>query len=395
MKKRVLATMLSLMVAAPMLFGCDMTAAAPAAAPAAEEAAAAVEEKAEEVAEAAEEVAEAAEEAVEEAAEAVEEVVEEAAAAPGKMAELTEIKFFTSNNKSASNEKVKELEDAINAISEPEINVHVTLIAPDAANYRSQMPLALAAGESYDLVFMMPMAPINLTTMHSANQLMDIEPYLEEYGPDILDVAGKYLDAVTIDGGIYMIPNIRNYASAEWWVIGQKYIDECGLYEDFKAIETVEDVEAIAEQLYDKFGIPVFAGAKNEDSMIQYHGTGGELLASSGSYEDNTVVIDNLGDNLYVLATDPETDTIYNIYDTEEFVNSCKKNQEWYDKGWIYKDSAFSEESQETICKNGAAMSIVVTSELGVEANKQATFNMPVYAVKFKNALVTSGVVSR
>ena len=386
--------MLSLMVAAPMLFGCDMTAAAPAAEAVQE----AVEEKAEEVttevAEAVEEQAEEVQEAVEEQVEEVAEAVEEAVA-PGKMDELTEINFFTSNNKSASNEKVKELEDAINAISEPEINVHVNLITADSANYRTQMPLALASGESYDLVFMMPMPPINLTAMYSASQLMDISPYLEQYGPDILDVAGKYLDAVTVNGGIYMIPNIRNYASAEWWVIGQKYIDEAGLKDDFFAVETVDDVEAICEKLYDQFGIPVFAGAKNEDSMIQYHGTGGELLASSGSYEENTLVIDNLGDNLYVLAVDPETDTVYNIYDTEEFVESCKKNQEWYDKGWIYKDSAFSEESQETICKNGAAMSIVVTSELGVEANKQASFNMPVYAVKFKNALVTSGVVSR
>ena len=68
MKKRVLATILSLMVAAPMLFGCDMTAAAPAAEAVQE----AVEEKAEEVTT---EVAEAVEEQAEEVQEAVEEQV--------------------------------------------------------------------------------------------------------------------------------------------------------------------------------------------------------------------------------------------------------------------------------------------------------------------------------
>lgn len=396
MKKRVLATVLSLMVAAPMLFGCDMSSfqAAGSAADAAGGAAEAVEEAAGEAAEAVEEAAGEAAEAVDDARAAAEAALN-AAPIGSKMDELTEITFFTSNNKSASGEKVKELEDAINAISEPEINVHVNLVTTDGGQYAQQMPLSLASGESYDLVFMLPYAPVNLTAMHSAGQLTDISPYLEEYGPDILAVAGDYLDAVSIDGGVYMIPNIRNYASAEWWVIGQKYVDEAGVLDEFNSIETIEDVDAVAEKLYDKWGIPVFAGGKNEDSALLYHGTGGMILAPQGSFEDNSLVIDSLGDNLFAIAADEETDTVYNIFDTEQFAESCKKTQEWYDKGWIYKDSAFSTEAQETICKNNAAMSIIVTSELGVEANKQASFNMPVYAKKLKNAVVTSGVVSR
>lgn len=94
MKKRVIATILSLMVAAPMLFGCDMSGTAAPAASAPAETAEAVEETAEA---AAEEVAE----AVEETAEAAEEAVEETAEAAGemkKMDELTEIKIFITDS---------------------------------------------------------------------------------------------------------------------------------------------------------------------------------------------------------------------------------------------------------------------------------------------------------
>ena len=377
MKKRVIAAMLSLMVAVPMLFGCDMSSAAPAAGEAVEEAAEAVQEAVEEQAEVVEEAAE---------------TVQEEAAEPE---EITDITIFITDSKSASKEKIQQICDAINVITEEKIGVRVNIVTGDLNSYMSQMPMSLASGESYDLVSVYPMPPINLTTMYSNSQLMGLNDLLEEYGQDILNACGDYLDAVTINDEIYMIPNVRNYASSEYWVIGQEYIDGLGLKEDFDNLETVEDMEALCEALYNEYQIPVFAGAMNEDSRIMMHGTGGMILATDGSYAEDSLVVDSIGDNLYVLAVDEETDTVYNIYDTEEFVKACEKAQEWYDKGWIYKDSAFSNESQEIICKNGAAMSIIVTSELGVESAKEASFNKPVYAKKLCAAKVTSGVISR
>ncbi len=86
--------MLSLMVAVPMLFGCDMSSAALAAGEAVEEAAEAVQEAVEEQAEVVEEAAETVQE---EAAEAVEEAAEPE--------EVTDITIFITDSKSASKEQ--------------------------------------------------------------------------------------------------------------------------------------------------------------------------------------------------------------------------------------------------------------------------------------------------
>ena len=309
--------------------------------------------------------------------------------------DLTTIRMFIPLTRSVDADKIQEITDAVNAISESEIGVHVDLVTAEVATFNTSLPLALASGESYDVVQLMPYPPLNLNSMYTANQLMDISPYLEEYGQGILSVTGDYLDAVTINGGVYMVPNVRNYASSLYVLICKEYIDGAGVAEQFENMTTVEDLEAVCEAVYEKYGIPVFAGGQNDDEKYFAHGTNGIIMASTGSFEENSVVYDNLGDSLYCFGTDPDTNSVYSLYESEAFINGCIKAKEWYDKGWLYKDAPFSTEAQSTIVKNGAACGFFVTSELGVEAAKESIVGKPMYAKKLVDAYVTSGVVNR
>ena len=310
------------------------------------------------------------------------------------MDELTTIKFFISDNNGASSAKVKEIEDAVNAITEAKINVHVDLTSSDWASFMNAVPLALASGEQIDVVAVQPVAPMTLSSLYANNQVMDLSPYLEEYGPDILAVAGDYLDAVTINGEICMVPNVRNYAASEYLVMAQEYIDGLGLKEQFDNIETTEDLEAVLKAVTEEYGIPALAGGMSEDARVLVHGSGGMILNANGSFEDS-LLYDTGGDNLNVLGIDEETDTVYNIYETQEFIDACKITKEWYEKGYIFKDAAFSSEAQESICKANAAAGIITTGEISVGANKSAAFGKPVYVKKLKDALITSNAVYR
>ena len=222
---------------------------------------------------------------------------------------------------------------------------------------------------------------------------MDISEYLEEYGPDILSTVGDYLDAVTIDGGVYMVPNVRNYASSLYYVCPKEYIDGLGLKDDFDNMETIDDLEAILQAITEEYGIPAMSGGQSDDQKIFYHGAAGVILNAEGNFEDS-MIFDSIGDTLFTIGVD-ENGQVFNAYGTDAFQAGGRKAKEWYDQGWIYKDAPISTEGQEIIMKNSAAASMIVTSELGVEAAKESVIQKPLYAKKLVGAYVTSGVVAR
>ena len=75
------------------------------------------------------------------------------------------------------------VEDAMNEITEEQINTHVTLKVIEVGNYDQQVNLMTAGGEQLDLMVTMPGGPASLGTMAAQNQLMDITELLEEYAP--------------------------------------------------------------------------------------------------------------------------------------------------------------------------------------------------------------------
>lgn len=312
--------------------------------------------------------------------------------------ELAEIVMYITDmntGSTTSDEHKKAIEDAVNAISEPQIGVHVTIKSTQTAEYMTGMPLDIAGGERLDIVSVFPMAPINLTSLYSSSYLLDIAPYLETEGPDILDVAGPYMGAVTIGSGVYMVPNIRNYASSEFMVWRADWIDELGYTDLVQTMTTWAEFEEVLDAILEKYGVaPIAARGDNEDSRVLYHGTGGITLAGTGDFS-NALVTDNVGDNLYALATDADTNTVSNIYLDPHFVESCETMKRWYDAGYIYADGPVTQDDVATQVKNGIAAGFTVTSEIGVEVAKESQTGYRMYATKLCDAMVTSGVVSR
>ena len=294
-----------------------------------------------------------------------------------------------------SDEHKQAIEDAINAITEPQIGVHVTFKTSQTAEYMTGMPLDIAGGETLDIVGVFPMAPINLTSLYSNNQLLDISPYLETEGQDILSVAGPYLDAVTIAGGIYMVPNIRNYASSEYMIWIADWIDELGYTDLVQNMTTWAEFEEVMNAIHDKYGVAAMAAqGSGEDTRVLLHGTGGITFSGTGDL-NNALVTDNVGDNLYVVATDPDTNKAYNLYTDPHFAEGCETTKRWYDEGLIYADAAVTQDDVAVQVKNEVAAGYIVTSELGVEVAKESQCDHRMYATKLCDAMVTSGVVTR
>lgn len=90
------------------------------------------------------------------------------------------------------------VEDAINAITEPEIGVHVSLNPIEIGSYAQQLNLMITSNEQLDVVATFPGGSATFSAMSSQNQLLPLDDLLDEYGTDIKDKLGDLVNATTI-----------------------------------------------------------------------------------------------------------------------------------------------------------------------------------------------------
>ncbi|MBO5998166.1 MAG: extracellular solute-binding protein [Lachnospiraceae bacterium] len=348
--------------------------------------------------ETAEAVEPAAEPAAEEAAPAEPAAEEEAAPAEAEEAaepgEIVQISMYMANMQSPSEPKIKQVEEAINAISEKEIGVHVNFQTGNFGQYIPGVTMALASGQPLDIISIAPPGSVQFSAMYASGSLMDISDLVDEFGPDIKSELGDYLGACRVGDGLYMIPNLRIYPCSEYLLVVKSYLEEAGLLEKFENMTTWEEWVEIMEALKEQYGISVLVGTEAADANILVRS--GSILSGSGDLGSG-LVFDSVGDTVYVLGTDVAADdsTVKILAETDEYVNACKKVAEWYDAGLIYKDAAYETESQEIIVKNGASAAFITTSEMGVEIAKQGTVGKELVGRLLVDTAVTSGVITR
>ncbi len=287
-----------------------------------------------------------------------------------------------------------EVMDAINAISEEQINVHVNYTPMDVATYMEQIGLMLSGGESFDLVMATAIPVVSFSTMQSQNQLTDITEYLDYYAPEMTEMMSEYLDATTVDGAIYGVPCYRIYNSSYYIIMRQDILDELGLTEEAKAIDSWSDYKAILEQVKDaQDSLPeemqTNAVLSNQDAQgTVFTGMYSDIAADdfAGDYG-----FDALSDTNKIICVD-ETGTVQNYFATEDYKATIERAHEWYEEGLIYKDAATSSDTGDTLMMNGVTFSYVVTSEIGVESAKSSTTGYPVIAVEIHEIPIQTSV---
>ena len=127
---------------------------------------------------------------------------------------------------------LQDVEDAVNEITEPEINTHVTLEMLEPGNYAQQINLKMSSSEPFDLMVTMPSGTAGFTTMVSQNQFMDISELLQEYGQGIIDTLGEeLLQATTINGKIYGVTTYRSLVTSNYIVMRTDVLEDLGLLE--------------------------------------------------------------------------------------------------------------------------------------------------------------------
>ncbi len=138
-----------------------------------------------------------------------------------------------------ANRALQYIEDTLN------IDITFEWVVP-TDSYADKLNLAISSGEIPDAMIV---TPIQLQQLVEAGVLEDLTPYVEKYAnKDLLEnwnqTKGVALQAATIDGKIWGVPNVQPQADAPLMVwVRKDWLDKLGL----SAPETVDDLEALAK----------------------------------------------------------------------------------------------------------------------------------------------------
>lgn len=277
------------------------------------------------------------------------------------------------------------VEDAINKITEKEINTHVDIQFYATDSYPTQIPMMIQANEKLDLMMYTPIPGVSYDSFMSQNQLMDISGYLDTYGKDIKESLGDLLKATTTDKGIFGTPANRIMASDLYIIMRKDVLDNLGLTQKAQNMTTWTEYKEILEQVVANTDL---AGVANDD-------TAGSVLAinpfflGSDSFAENKA-FETLGDPYYLIYVDEDTDTVGSYYFSDEYEKAVQRASEWYKAGLIYKDAATSQDMGDTLIKNNVAFSTIESAEYGVEVSKKSAIGYDIICKKITSNMIST-----
>lgn len=281
------------------------------------------------------------------------------------------------------------VEEGVNAITEKEINTHVTLKYIEVGSYTQQLGLAVAGNEKVDICITTPIPGSNFSSLIAQNQLMPLDDLLTQYAPEAKTLLGDYLKGTTVNGKIYALPNYRNMASDVYLLARKDIVEGVGMGETFNNMKTWSEYETILQAIKDKGEV---AGVGNTD-------TEGNIMAlpyvwlDTDNFADSTIY-DTLGDSYKIIGVG-EDGKVYSYFESEKYKAVLTRVQSWNQKGYIYADAATSEESADNLIKTNVAASIIKAGEMGVEAALKGTSGYDILSKKLATPPLTTGSLTK
>ena len=252
------------------------------------------------------------------------------------------------------------VEKALNEQLLEKCNVQADFQWYDAPTYSTQIPLKIQGNEQLDLMMFTPVPASGYQSFMSQNQLMDITEYIDEYGQDIKEAMGDYLDATSKDGKVYGVGNLPALYSQEAIAMNKEVLDELGLVEEAESMETWEDYENLLTKVVEGTDMNGVINGDAEGTCIspQPFLNGGEKLSDAQW-------VDTLGDTYQYVYADTATDEVKCYFESDGWYDSVKRAKEMYDKGLIYKDASTSQDFGPTLIKNEVGFSLLEGAESG------------------------------
>lgn len=288
--------------------------------------------------------------------------------------------------------------DAINKITEEKIGVRIEAMDQlDVNSYIEQLPKKMASGAAeYDLVMCTAIPMCSFTTWQSQNQLADITDLVDYYAPDAKELLKDYMASTTVNGKVYALPCYRQYNSNMYVLMREDLLETAGqavgedLVQAARDAKTWTDLEAIMQKVADSNTLPegmkVFGATDNQGTMM----TPGSSILGSDDFA-SSIGFDALGDTYKYIYVNPDTDTVENMFENEDYLEAVNRAWKWSQNGWTSKDNQWNlENAGDDLLSTDSAFSFLSTCEYGCEELKEAQYGKPLVAVKVSEIPITT-----
>jgi putative aldouronate transport system substrate-binding protein len=265
-------------------------------------------------------------------------VVEKVVEVTSTPAPPTEVTYTYRPGNMPKPEDLQMVEDAINEILIPKINVQLHLDPVEPGVYNERMQLRMAAQEQCDIVFTAPWT--NNYYLNVINgSLYPLDDLLPEYAPGLwASIAPPVWEAARVKGYIYGVINQQIWPKP-WGVhVIKEYADKYNL--DLSRIYRFEDMEPFMQAVLEGEGGEVTPYCERSVPFyLQYHGFtemgSGDAAGISAQYDDPTIV---------------------NVFASEQWQEHAKMNRRWNLAGYVYQDEVpdLQEKIKGNLCAYGS-----------------------------------------
>jgi putative aldouronate transport system substrate-binding protein len=231
----------------------------------------------------------------------------------------------------------------ITKLVQPKINAKVQMHVFDWGSYQTKVDLMIGAGEKVDLVST-TMLPFH--QMVAKDYFLPLDELYATYGKDMAKHMIDYnLEGCRVNGKLYGIPTPKEAGGCYGYVIRKDYVDATGV--DLSKVKTMEDMT------------PIWAAFKAYDPNFSI-------------YNNMAAYIDLMG--FQVLGDGPgriyknETPVVVNEYEHPAFQAVAKIWNEWYEAGYINKETAIPNFSHTAALRDDKIQAICGQCKNGIEA---------------------------
>ena len=237
------------------------------------------------------------------------------------------------NGTPPTSEAMALVNEKLNEITIPEINVKVNVQIWDVGTYIGTSATAVGAGDDIDLMCTFPAAAPHFSSMSVQNMLLPLNDLLDEYCSDIMELIPEGWWATTTQNGeILGVPIYANKANTLRLFVVKEWFDELGL--NAEDIKTVDDIHEMLLAFHAKHPDKICLSGDNMSTAFTYPGF--DFVTSS--------YYDVLGDNSGIVIGvpfDANGNTDYKVvshFESDAFNTMRKALQTWYNEGLIDKD---------------------------------------------------------
>ncbi len=271
------------------------------------------------------------------------------------------------------------IEEAINAITVPAINVTVKILNVGIPQHAQKISMMIAGGEKADLV--MAGLTLPMANMAADGMLMPLDELVETSGAGIKALFGDQLNAGNLGGVLYAIPADAYTAQSGGFIYNKQMADELGITVPNPV--TVEELETI------------YATIKEKKPEV--------IGTSFGNGETSNLLYDynmeTYGSNMYAYGAtfnQFESTDIVNVYTSEQYRDYVLRHKDWVAKGIAASDSMTSGVLPNELMAAGQMFGMTTNYSPLEAPTQQVNYTFPIGMVEITKAVnSTSGLQER